>query len=63
VPQNVSYGSINLNISASAFLVMESSCVSNAGQHQAVPDSRNRVLIEGQPRDRANRPWNKQEPV
>ena len=63
MPENVRCGPINLGIAAAALLVVESTRVSNAGQHQPMPDAAGGFAILRQPRNRPNGPRNKQESV
>ena len=63
VLQNMSGCAIDFGVPSAAFLVMKSAGISDAGQHQTVPNASGGFLVLRKPRDRADRAGNEQKSV
>src|SRR5215471_9290606 len=63
VSEHMHCGTIDLSISAAALLIVELALVANAGQNQAVANSRRGRLVPSEPSDCPDGSRNEQEPV
>src|SRR5687767_7175964 len=61
--QHVLNRAVDGRTSMSAALVRGHPFITDTAEHDAMPDPRDYVLVAGQPRDRADGGWSKNEPI
>ena len=63
MPENIADGAVDLGIAPSAALIGSWPRVADARQHEPVFDPVGRVSVPCEPCDRADCPWDEEEPV
>ena len=61
--EDMHHRAVDKRVAATAFLVRRGAAVANAGNHKPMLDAADALFVEGEPSDRADRAWRKQETV